>query len=389
MGRIIDARIGLFAALLSGVALYGLAMGATYPLLALVLAGRESDFWNGVNVTGTGLGLVLGVWLMPGLVRRWGAGATASLGVGLMALCLLALSSTEDYAAMFFLRLLMGLGANLMFVITETGLNAIGSKHRRGRLLGLYAMLTALGFVLGPALVALAPGAPDILLAACAAVALLALVPFLWVRRVLDAKVPAAGGMRLVQSLRAVPAAFVFLFIASAVDAVAISLLPVISLRAGFGAGEGALLVTIFHLGLIAGQPVVGWLLDVWGRRRTILGCVSACMLATIVLAVAGSGDFAVSAIALFVWGAANFGLYTAGLTLIGDRFAGTALSAATLSFAFIYAVAAIIAPTLIGLGLETVLPAGLYAMTGALYLGTLVWAIGQLRPLEPAWDAS
>lgn len=374
----------IFAALLSGVLIYGLAMGTSYPLLGIMLSDQVSDAWNGVSVSATGFGLIAGVVVLPSLHRRIGAGTTAVVGVGLMAGSLFALSMVTDFWTLFVFRMLLGIGANLMFVVTETGLNALSDPKSRGQLLGLYSMLTGLGFIVGPSLVALVPEHPVLLLMVCACVAACAIIPFMAVRTILDQRIPVDRRTSYLPSIRALPFAFILLFIASAVDAVIIGLLPVISIRSGFSAGEGAIFVTVFHIGLVAGQPIVGRLLDVWGRRRTILACILVSVAATGFLAVGGAQNFVACALLMFAWGAANFGLYTAGLTLIGDRFAGLALSAATGSFALVYALAAILAPVLSGMGLETINASGFYALTGALYLSAYLWALHRFQPLEP-----
>jgi len=385
MDRQYDVNFRIFAALLSGVLIYGLAMGTSYPLLGLMLSDEVSDAWNGVSVSATGFGLILGVILLPTIHRRIGAGSAAVLGVVVMAGSLFALSQVANFWVLFVFRVLLGVGANLMFVVTETGLNTLSDAKSRGRLLGLYSMLTGLGFIVGPALVALVPDQPLVLLTLCACIAACATIPFVAVRAVLDHTVAVDKRTHYLPSIRALPFAFILLFIASAVDAVIIGLLPVISIRSGFSAGEGAVFVTVFHVGLVAGQPVVGRLLDIWGRRRTILACILLSVSATALLALGGGQSFFACAVLMFGWGAANFGLYTAGLTLIGDRFAGMALSAATGSFALVYALAAILAPFMAGLGLETINAAGFYALTSALYLCAYVWALHRFQPLEPA----
>lgn len=384
MDRQFDTTFRIFAALLCGVLIYGLAMGTSYPLLGIMLSDQVSDAWNGISVSATGFGLIAGVMVLPVFHRRIGAGSTAVLGVAVMAGSLFALSLVTNFWALFVFRVLLGIGANLMFVVTETGLNALGDPKSRGQLLGLYSMLTGLGFIVGPALVALVPERPVVLLVICSCVAACAIIPFMAVRPVLDRKIAVDKRTHYFPSIRALPFAFVLLFIASAVDAVIIGLLPVISIRSGFSAGEGAIFVTVFHIGLVAGQPIVGRLLDVWGRRRTILACILVSVVATGLLAVGGAQNYLVCIILMFGWGAANFGLYTAGLTLIGDRFAGLALSAATGSFALVYALAAIIAPVLSGIGLEAINVSGFYALTGVIYLSSFLWALHRFQPLEP-----
>ena len=374
----------IFAALLSGVLIYGFAMGTSYPLLGIVLADKVTDMWNGVSVAATGFGLILGALSMP-TVNRWvGAGTTAIVGIVMMAGALVGLSVANDFTLIFVSRLVLGMGANWMFVATETSLNILTDPKSRGRIFGLYSMLTGLGFIVGPAMVAFLPDYPALLLAACAGIVLFALVPFWLVRSTLDGQIPVPTKSSYAPSIKALPFAFVLLFIAASVDAVMIALLPVISIRSGLTGAEGAILVTVFHVGLVSGQPIIGRLLDVWGRKKTIMTCLFISIAATYALAAGGGEDFIFSCVLIFCWGAVNFGLYTAGLTLIGDHFSGAALSAATGSFAVVYAIAAIIAPILVGVGLEITNALAFYGFVGSLYSGAFVWAIYRFRPLEP-----
>jgi len=167
-------------------------------------------------------------------------------------------------------------------------------------------------------------------------------------------------------------------------DAVAISLLPVISRGQSFSLQEGALFVTVFHVGLLAGQPLIGVALDRIGRRRTVLGCGAISLVCTLVIAFGGPLGFWPVAALMLVWGGANYGLYTGGLALIGDRFAGEALTAATIAFAAVYAIASAIAPALAGAATVLLGATGFYALAAGVYLAaTFIGAIA-FRPAEP-----
>lgn len=379
-----DGAGGVIFALIAGVMIQGLAKGCTYPLLGILLAGRVESFWNGVSAAGTGLGFLLGVALVPPFARRFGSGTTALCGVLLMLLSLAALSVVRDFAAIFALRLLLGCAANMLFIVAETGLNVFVAPARRGRVIGLYAAGGALGYVIGPTVVAALPEAPGLLLLGCAAVVGLAVLPLGRVRAPLDRAVAPASAAGLLPAVRAFPFVFALLFGAAAIDAVVLGLLPVIALEQAFPLQLGALFVAVFHVGLLLGQPLVGLCLDRLGRRRTVLGC---CLLS---LACAGGlvlGErlgFWPAAALMFLWGASNYGLYTAGLALIGDRFRGEALSAATTAFAAVYALAAIAAPLLAGQALESVGAAGFYLAIAGFYLSALVIGAVRFRPFEP-----
>ena len=377
----------VFSALFAGIAVYGFAMGTTYPVLGLMLADRVSDFWNGVSVAAAGAGLICGVFATRFLVSSLGAGGTACLGVVVMAGALLTISEDGSYWVLLVQRFALGLGANFMFIVTEIGLNTMSSSHERGRLLGLYTMITAVGFVVGPGLVGLLPGVFDPLLLGCGIVCAAALLPFLSVRRRLDARIEAPAAQGLLPVLRACPAAFVFIVLASAVDAVVLGLLPVIGLRSGFDAAQGAWLVAVFHIGLLLAQPAIGWALDIGGRRVTVLACLALNFVCCLYLVVLGPGAFTSVLAVFFLWGGVNYGLYTAGLTLLGDRFRGAALSAATATFALVYALSYTLAPGFAAFAMSSGSPASLYVTMALAYFAVLAWALIRFRPGEPQFS--
>ncbi len=375
---------GVLAALIAGVLIYGLAMGTTYPLLGIVLADRVTGAWNGLNAAATGLGLLAGVAVVP-IVSRWfGAGRTALIGIVTMALALAALAIARDFWLLFAMRFLLGCGANMLFVIAETALNVFTTPERRGRVIGVYTAAVAVGFVTGPAVVALVPDQPALLLSVCAGITVMALLPLRVAKAPLNRSVRPPSALRILPAVAAFPFAFGFLTVASAIDAVVISLLPVIALTQSHPVETGALFVTIFHVGLLIGQPVIGMALDRFGRRRTILSC---CLLSLGCSAVLVFGDrFGVwpAACLMLIWGGANYGLYTGGLALVGDRFKGEALTSATAAFAGVYAAAAAASPILVGSVIDTLGAAGFYGATAVIYLIATLSGAAFFRPSEP-----
>lgn len=369
--------------LIAGVAIYGLAMGTTFPLLGIVLSAQVDATWNGVNAAANGLGLLAGVAVVPAASRWFGAGRTAILGVLLMAASLAVLAFVDGFWLVFAARGLLGCGANMLFVVAETALNVFVSPARRGRVMGVYSSAAAFGFVAGPAVVALAPDRPAALLLGCAAVAAATAIPVGRVRGPIDRAVLPASPGRVLPSIAAVPFAFGFLLLAAAVDAVVLSLLPLMAVDQSYSVETGAVFVTVFHIGLLAGQPLVGAGLDRIGRRRTVVACCTVSLGCTAALAAAAL-DVVSAAVLMAFWGGSNYGLYTAGLALIGDRFAGTALSAATAAFAIVYAVASVLAPVLAGGTLETVGAAGFYLGAAGLYLVAIAAGLTFFRPPEP-----
>ncbi|RWO26682.1 hypothetical protein [Mesorhizobium sp.] len=151
--------------------------------------------------------------------------------MGLLAAALIALAFLRDFWPLFAARLVLGCSAGLMFIVAETALNTAAAPERRGRITGVYTAAGA--FVLGPALIALMPDRPAALLVGCAAIALMALIPFAAEKRRVSRAVAPGSARHILPAIAAFPLAFGFLFIASMVDAVAISPMPVIMLDRG------------------------------------------------------------------------------------------------------------------------------------------------------------
>lgn len=379
-----NAGTGVITALIVGVLIYGLAMGTTYPLLGIVLSAEVPSVWNGANAAATGLGLLAGVVVAPIFARQFGAGSTAICGVVLMAISLSALAFVRDFWTLFALRLLLGCGANMLFVVAETALNAFAAPGHRGRIMGVYTAANAVGFVVGPAIVSATPDTPSALLLACGIVTAFAVLPLRVARRPVDRFVCPTSVARIPPTVIAFPSAFAFLFVASAVDAVVISLLPIIALDQSSSIEAGALFVTVFHVGLLLGQPVIGAALDSLGRRWTVLACCLVSLACTAALSLGASFAFWSAALLMFVWGAANYGLYTAGLALIGDRFSGEALTAATAAFAAVYAIASVASPIPAGQAIDSIGAAGFYLTLASIYLAAFLCAAAFFRPMEP-----
>jgi len=372
-------------ALIVGVLIYGLAIGTTYPLLGVILSGEVDAFRNGLNAAGTGVGLLLGVALVGPAARRLGAGRTVLAGVAIMTGSLLLMAVAPDYWSVLAGRILLGVGANFLFVICETALNALSAPHERGRVMGWYTAATALGFAIGPLAVSVAAERPLPLLVGCAVLTALCALPFARTVRPITQAVSAPTLRGFTSLLKAGAVAFSLLLAAALVDAVMISLLPVISLERGEGVARGALLAAVFHVGLIVGQPLVGRALDRFGRAGPLVFCLLASTVAALLMASPWGAGPVTGVVVMTLWGATNYALYTGALTLIGDRFSEASLSGAIALFAAVYALASAVAPGLAGLALKMVGAEGLYLLMAGLYVGLLIILARRFRRRDAA----
>jgi hypothetical protein len=72
----------------------------------------------------------------------------------------------------------------------------------------------------------------------------------------------------------------------------------------------------------------------------------------------------------LFVWGGWILGIYSIGLTILGERFKGADLANANAAFVMSYCVGLLAGPAVEGVALDAWNPHGLLAVLGAISAG-------------------
>jgi MFS family permease len=171
-------------ALITCISVFGLALGLTYPLLAIMMVEAGfSDFLIGLNGATTCVGVILAVFFLPGMLRRFGAFPVVVFGLAGAAASLLALPFTDPHVTWFVLRIALGFCLNAIFVVSEAWLNAVTAERIRGRVIGIYATVMAAGFALGPLLLVALGGAGLLPFIVCAAITAAAIVMILPLRR--------------------------------------------------------------------------------------------------------------------------------------------------------------------------------------------------------------
>ena len=113
------------------------------------------------------------------------------------------------------------------------------------------------------------------------------------------------------------------------IESTALYLLPLYALRRGLEGDSAVLPVTAFVAGAVVIPLFFGWLADRIDRRTVLAAAAAAAgaSVATYLFVSAGSVWFW---IATFIWGGTATAVYAVGLTLLGQRFTGANLIAAS-----------------------------------------------------------
>ena len=252
-----------------------------------------------------------------------------------------------------------GLASALRWILAEATVAELAPAQRRGRVMGLFAMMIGLTFMAGPALLsALLAAGIGLAAAGWVAVALVALgLLLLWpVQLPVAAPQPAdavlVGWRGTFTALRAAPIVMLTGFIGGFFEAGLAGLLPLYGLMLGFSAALSALLVSASGLGSTLLALVAGEGADRLPVQRLRQACSAACIAATLALPLVPSWPPLAGLIA-FVWGGAGAALYTLAMVQIGARHQGVALVNSTAVLVLAYTAGGMLAPAAGGLMLQ------------------------------------
>lgn len=334
------------------------ALGLSLPLLPLAIdAAGYSRFFNGLNAATGAAALLVTSPLVPWAAGRVGTIRLLVICFGLASISLAALPFTPIWA-WFPLRFSLNAALQGLFVVSEIWINTLAPETARGRLIGLYGIVATAGFAIGPVVAAQFPlGAAAPFLIGALAI-LVGLIP-VWAARRLAPPIEqiSAAGMRAVALLALVPV------LGAAVHALgetaATSFLPVFAVHEGWLPNDALLLITAFGIGNVVLQIPIGWLSDIWNRTAVLAACAGLSALVGVLIPLAAGDPVLLTGLA-FLWGGFLIGIYTVGLTLIGQNFTGTRLAAASAAFAFAYAGGSILGPGAAGLAMDSIGDAGL-----------------------------
>ena len=342
-----ERTLGLIAAI-AAISVAGLGFGHSIPLFSVLLErAGASGFVNGTAAAAGALAVIVATPFYPRLIGRVGLKRFLLAGVLVMVLSYAGIYAARDHVwAWYPLRFVFSAGASGMFVGSEVWINGVATKQTRGRLIGLYSTCLALGFAVGPLLLdwtgydGALPFAVGGVVFACAALPLVGARPPRFAME--------AGDAEVVPVVASAPVTFGASAMFGAIEGAALVFLPLLVLALGYGEGASARVVAAWGFGLVAFQYLVGQAADRFGIVRVLIGC--ACAAAAFAGLLPAADDRLVTLFAcVFVLGGMIGGISTSGLVLLGDRFEGRKLAAASTGYAFAWGLGAIVGPAAAG----------------------------------------
>lgn len=326
------------AVVILGVTAFAVGQGLTYPLISLLLESRGvSSTMAGLNASVFALGLASSTLLIGRLTQAVRGDRLIVASLCGVSLALATFSAFDNLTVWFVARFSLGFCTSIIYTVSEAWLNTACPDRLRGRVSGAYSAGMCAGFAAGPLAIPLIGIEDGFAFALTAAYVALVAFASVMLGRYARTKPHAseAGGITTFVKLAPVLTLMVLAFGFS--DIAAISMIPLYFVERGYSQNFAAYVVTMVALPTALAQPFVGWLLD-RVSRPTIAVCGSLITAVAFLLLPLMSSQIALLTV-ISLLGAASFSLYTAALTLLGERFRGGLLVSGSAVFALSYAI--------------------------------------------------
>lgn len=365
--------------IIATVSVFAIAQGLSYPLLSFILERQgHSAAMIGLSAAMTPLGIIVSAPLIPILARRFGPGATALACAALAALLLAVIGWTQDLAAWFPLRFLLGAVINPLYVLSEVWMIALAPPDKRGRLMGLYTTVISAGFGIGPLSLILVgtAGWPPFLIGITAFIAC-----GLCLAAVLPRLPRLDGGGReasLGSFLPLAPTLLAAVLVAAAFEQAMLSLLPVYGSAHAMDEATLSALLTVLIVGNVALQVPLGLAAERLTARRVLIACAGGSAAGCLLLPLAMDTNL-VWPLA-FVLGALSYGIYTMAIVELGERFSGAMLVAGNAAFGLMWGIGGMAGPSATGAIMNLAGARGLPLGLGALCLGLVAFGLRRRR---------
>ena len=325
--------------------------GLTMPLLSLVLHHQGVDeTLIGLNAGTYFIAVFAVAPLATRLLRSRGPALLMLVSILATVVLLALLRAFPNVWLWFPLRFALGMAASFLWIAGEAWVNHSATETHRGRIIAIFGIVVSAGFALGPLILSMTGTegwAPFLVTIALLLVAAAVLAGTL-------GSSPKLGGKTepLARYVLLAPVAMFGYFVFAAGDAMLLTFLPIYAAGLGVEEVDAIRLLTVLAIGSMALQYPVGWLAD-----RVSNYAIAASMGAILL---AGSAALpwalplpALSVVFMFFYGGALGALYTISLVLLGRRFRGADLSAASAMLAVMFCLGSFIWPSAGGAALD------------------------------------
>src|SRR5210317_2047200 len=340
------------AGLIAAMAVVNLVYGITFPLLALVLDAQ------GVSKTLIGLStiaqaaavIVIAPWT-PALLQRFAPSRLMQTVTMVLAGLFILAGLFPNVWFWFPLRFVIGAMTALLWISSEALINEMAEERWRGRIIGLYSSVGAAGFAMGPLLLILTGSDGMAPFYATTAMILLASIPlFVVSHQKMDHDEEHSEGLWKIFLLA--PTIMIANVVYAASAESMLTFFPLFGISLGLTENTTLWLLTVIGLGGMILVMPISWLADHVDR----MGLLALCVLLTIVCLLLMPWLIRMPFVAefyAFLFGGIEGMIYALGVILVGQRFRGRMLAAATTLFTACWGAGTMLGPLLVGIGMD------------------------------------
>ncbi|MGD8359502.1 MAG: MFS transporter, partial [Lysobacterales bacterium] len=251
----------------------------------------------------------------------------------------------------FPLRFVIGAFTALLWIASEALINDLAEERWRGRIIGLYTSVGAAGFAMGPLLLILTGSEGMLPFITTSLLILAAGAPlFVVAHRTLDRHDGHVTGLWRVFLLA--PAVMLANVIYAASAESLLTFFPLFGMSLGLSANFALWLMTVMGIGTMLLVIPIGWLADHVDRMGLLALCVFLTMVGLLAMPWIIQQPVIGGLYALLFGGAEGM-IYALGVMLVGERFKGAMLAAATTLFTACWGVGTVLGPLLAGIGMD------------------------------------
>jgi len=341
------------AGVIAAMAVVNLVYGISFPLLALVLDSQGvSKSLIGLSTIVQAAAILAIAPFAPGLMTRYApARLMQAMAVALAVLFIIA-GVYPNVWFWFPLRLIIGGATALLWIASEALINELAVERWRGRIIAIYASVGAAGFALGPLLLIITGSEGMTPFVTTSVMTLLAGLPLFFVsHHRLKYSEGANQGIWRVFLLAPVIMLANLAYAASAESM--ITFFPLYGMHLGLTKEFALGLMTIVGAGGMVLALPLGWVADHVNRMGMLVFVLMLTMAALLAFPHALQLEPWLVFLFFFVFGGIEGMIYALGVVLIGERFQGGQLAAATTAFSACWGAGTMLGPLLVGIGMD------------------------------------
>jgi MFS family permease len=347
----LDRRRSL-AGVIAAMAVVNLVYGITFPLLALVLDGQGvSKTLIGLNTIVQAAAVIIIAPWAPALLRRVPPAQLMQRATVLLAVLFIIAGLYPNVWFWFPLRFVIGSMTALLWISSEALINQLAAERWRGRIIGIYAAVGSAGFALGPLLLILTGSDGMLPFYATSGMILLAGVPLFMVQRI-TMEGDDTGKVALRRIFWLAPTIMLANVAYAAAAESLLTFFPIFGVSVGISENLALGLMTLMGLGAMMLVVPLSWLADHIDRMGMLAVCVAVTVVGLALMPWAVR-EMPLAGLYAFLFGGIEGMIYTLGVVLVGERFKGAMLAAATTLFTACWGAGTVIGPLAVGAGMD------------------------------------